>query len=119
MYNNDGNNIEEILLKAGLISPEKLESIKDMAAHAGGDVEKILLKEGISNYNGILEKKAKEMGAGFANKENATIDKGLEKGAIDWFINSIIKDFLTINNVTSISIDREKRSIVVTLSIKY
>lgn len=75
MQNKGENSIEDILLKAGLISYDKLKSIKDYASESGKDIERILLEEGVTNYKEILKFKAKKINVDFVDLENITVDK--------------------------------------------
>ncbi|MCX8130140.1 MAG: ATPase, T2SS/T4P/T4SS family [Clostridia bacterium] len=75
MQGKEQKKTEDILLEAGLISPQKLKEIKDIALRTGEKIERILLSEGVINYKEILEITAKKMGVEYIDLENVIVSK--------------------------------------------
>lgn len=67
--------MEDILVAAGLISAEELQTVKDMELKTGERLDKLLLSEGIINYREILQYMAEKMGVEFVDLENTKVNR--------------------------------------------
>jgi len=75
MKNVNEKKIEDLLLKAGLITFEKLKKLKDRESKTGEKIEKILIEESSVNYKEVLKLIADRMGLEFIDLENLNVNK--------------------------------------------
>lgn len=75
MLNVKADNVEDILLEAGLINNEQLQDAHNIHQATGENIGKILLNDGMNNYKETLSALAKKMGVEFADLENIKVNK--------------------------------------------
>ncbi len=67
--------MENILVEAGLVSQEQVQKAKDIHAHTGEKLEKLILNEGMENYKQTMVSLAQKMGLEFIELENVKVNK--------------------------------------------
>ena len=66
----DKNEVDSILMEAGLLDEEQLKKARIMQEITGEKIERILLTESMIDYKVVLRQKAKSMGVEFVDLEN-------------------------------------------------